>query len=72
MVLKRFAKVRRSSCDDIKKEIALYLLEDFLILYTVRKLPFLKDKVQDFKITDTQTELRSLRTRMKQSLSIAL
>ena len=47
MVLQSFAKVRRSSPDNIKKETAFNLLEDLLTLYIhVRTFSFVKDKVQ--------------------------
>ena len=45
MVLENFAKVRRSSPDNIKKEIAFNLLEDLLTLYIrVRTFCYVKDK----------------------------
>ena len=50
-VLESFAKVRRSSPDNIKMEIAFNLLEDLLTLYIrARTFSFVKDKVQAFKI----------------------
>ena len=55
MVLERFAKVRRSSPDNIKKEIAFNLLEDLLTLYIrVRTFSFvntsqkMKFSIKDF------------------------
>ena len=73
MVLQSFAKVRRSSPDNIKKEIAFNLLEDLLRLYIrVRTFSFVKDKVQAFKIRNSKTKSRSLRTGMKQSTSFTL
>ena len=73
MVLERFDKVRRSSPDNIKKEIAFNLLEDLLILYMrVRTCSFVKDKLQAFKIRNGKTKSRSLRTGMKQSTSFTL
>ena len=54
-VLERFAKVRRSSPDNIKKEIAFNLLEDLLTLYVrVRTFSFvntsqkMKFSIKDF------------------------
>ena len=71
MVLERFAKVRRSSPDNIKKEFNL--LEDLLTLYIrVRTFPYVKDKVQAFKIRNSKTKSRSLRTGTKQSASFTL
>ena len=68
-----FAKVRRSSPDNIKKEVAFNLLEDLLTLYIrVRSISFVKDKVQAFKIRNSKTKSRSLRTGMKQSTSFTL
>ena len=73
MVLESFAKVRRSSPDNIKKEIAFNLLEDLLTLYIrVRTFSYVKDKVQAFKIRNSKTKSRSLRTGMKQSTSFTL
>ena len=73
MVLKRFAKVRQSSPDNIEKEIVFNLLEDFLTLYIrVRTFSYVKDKVQAFKIRNSKTKSRSLRTGMKQSTSFTL
>ena len=73
MMLERFAKVRRSSPDNIKKEIAFNLLEDLLTLYIrVRTFSYVKDKVQAFKIRNSKTKSRSLRTGMKQSTSFTL
>lgn len=48
----RFCKEGWSSPDNIIKEIAINLLEDFLTLYTVCKLTFVKEKVQDYKIKE--------------------
>ena len=50
MVLESFAKVRRSSSGNIKKEIAFNLLEDLLTRYfRVRTIYFVKDNVQNQK-----------------------
>ena len=50
MVLESFAKARRSSPDNFKKEIALNLLEDLLTLYIhVRTFSYVKGKIQAFK-----------------------
>ena len=55
VVLESFAKVRRSSPDNIKKEIAFNLLEDLLTLYIrVRTFSFVKDKGQAFKIRNSK------------------
>ena len=73
MVLESFAKVRRNSPDNIKKEIALNLLEDLLTLcIPVCTFSYVKDKVQAFKIRKSKTKSRSLRTGMKQSTSFTL
>ena len=73
MVLESFAKVRQSSPDNIKREIAFNLLEDLLTLYIrVRTFSYVKDKVQAFKIRNSKTKSRSLRTGMKQSTSFTL
>ena len=67
MVLEKFDKVRRSSPDNIKKEIAFNLLEELLTLYIcVRTFSYVKDNVQAFKIRNSETKLRSLRTGVKQ------
>ena len=67
MVLESFAKVRQSSPNNIKKEIAFNLLEDLLTLYIcVRTFSDVKDKVQAFKIRNSKTKSRSLRKGMKQ------
>ena len=72
-VLESFAKVRRSSLDNIKKEIVFNLLEDLLTLYIhVHTFSYVKDKVQAFKIRNSKTKSRSLRTGMKQSTSFTL
>ena len=69
MVIERFAKVRRSSSDNIKKEIVFNLLQNLLTLYIpVRIFYYFKDKVQAFKIRNSKKK-RSLRTGMKQSIS---
>ena len=68
MMLESFAKVRRSSPDNIKKEIAFNLLEDI----RVHTFSFVKDKVQALKIRKSKTKSRSLRTGMKQSTSFTL
>ena len=68
MVLESFVKVRWSSPDNIKKEIAFNLLQDVLALQIrIRTFSFVKDKVQAFKIRNNKTKSRSLRTSMKQS-----
>ena len=68
MVLESFAKVRRTSPDNIKNEIAFKFLEDFLKLYIrSRTFSYVKDKVQAFKIRNSKTKSRSLKTGMKQS-----
>ena len=73
MVLQSFAKVRQSSPDNLKKEIVFNLLEDLLTLYIrVRTFSFFKDKVQAFKIRNSKTKSRSLRTGMKQSTLFTL
>ena len=73
MLLENFAKVRRSSLDNIKEEIAFNLLEDLLTLYIrVRTFSYVKDKVQAFKIRNSKTKSRSLRTGMKQPTSFTL
>ena len=73
MVLESFPKVRRSSPDNIKKEIAFNLLEDLPTLYIrLRTFSYVKDKVQVFKIRNSKTKPRSLRTGMKQSASFTL
>ena len=73
MVLENLAKVRRSSPDIFKKEIAFNLLEDLLALYIrVRTFSYVKDKFQALKIRNTKTKSRSLRTGMKQSTSFTL
>ena len=73
MMLESFAKVRRSSPDNIKKEIAFNLLEDLLTLYIrVHTFSFVKDKVQTLKVGNSKTKSRSLRTGMKQSTSFTL
>ena len=73
MVLESFAKVRRSSPDNIKKEIAFNLLEDLLTLHIlVRTFSFVKDKVQAFKTRNSKSKSRSLRTDMEQPTSFTL
>ena len=73
IVLEGFAKVTRTSPDNIKKEIAFNLLEELLTLYIrVRTFSFVKDKVQAFKIRNSKTKSRSLRTGMKQSASFTI
>ena len=73
MVLESFTKVRRTSPDNIKNEIAFKFLEDFLTLYIrARTFSYVKDKVQAFKIRNSKTKSRSLRTGMKQSTSFTL
>ena len=73
MVLESFPKVRRSSPDNIKKEIAFNLLEDLPTLYIrLRTFSYVKDKVQVFKIRNSKTKSRSLRTGMKQSASFTI
>ena len=72
-MLESFVKVRRSSPDNIKKEIAFNLLEDLLILYIrVRTFSFAKDKVQVFEIRNSETKSKSVRSGMKQSTSVTL
>ena len=72
MVLERFDKVMRSS-DNIKREIEFNLLEDLLTLHIhVRIFSYVKDKVQAFKIRNSKTKSRSLRTGMNQSTSFTL
>ena len=73
MVLECFAKVRRSSSDNIKKEIAFNLLEHLLTLYIcVHTFSYVNDKVQAFKIRNSKTKSRSLRAGMNQSKSVTL
>ena len=73
MVLGSFAKVRQSSPDNIKREIAFNLLGDLLTLYIrVRTFSYVKNKVQAFKIRNSKTKSRSLRTGMKQSPSLKM
>ena len=67
LILTNFSKVRSNSQDKITKEIALNLLEDLLMLYIrLRTFSFVKDKVQAFKIRQSKTRSRSLRTTIKQ------
>ena len=72
MVLQSFTKVMRNSPDNIKKETAFSLLEDLVLYICVRTFSFVKDKVQAFKIRNSKTKSRSLRTDMKQSTSFTL
>ena len=72
MVLQSFTKVMRNSPDNIKKETAFSLLEDLVLYIRVRTFSFVKDKVQAFKIRNSKTKSRSLRTGMKQSTSFTL
>ena len=73
MVLENFSKVRRSSPNNFKKEIAFNLMEDLLTLYNrARTFSYVKDKVQAFKIRNSKTKSRSLRIGMKQSTSLTL
>ena len=69
-VLFNFSKILHSSSDKIQKEIALNLLEDLLTLYIrVRTFSFVKDKLQAFKISKTQTKSNALRTAIKKKTS---
>ena len=72
MVLQSFTKVMQNSPDNIKKETAFSLLEDLALYIRVRTFSFVKDKVQAFKIRNSKTKSRSLRTGMKQSTSFTL
>ena len=50
-VLANVSKIRHSSSNEIKKEVALNSLADLLILYIrVRAFSYVKDKQQAFKI----------------------
>ena len=70
IVLESFVKVRQSSPGNIKKEIVFNLLERLLTLYIrVCIFSYVKDKIQDFKIRNSKTKSRSLKTGMKQSTS---
>ena len=73
IVLQSLAKVRRSSPDNINKEIAFNLLENLLTLQIhVCIFSYVKDKVHVFKIRKSKTKSRSLRTGMKKSTSFTL
>ena len=65
-VLVNASKIRESSPDVIKNEIALNLLSELLTLYVrVRAFSHVKDKLQKAKIEKSKTRSRSLRTDMK-------
>ena len=65
-VLAYFESIRRSCDLDVKKEIALNLLEDMLTLYIrVRAHSYAQDKQQLHKMTKGNTKSRSLRTEIK-------
>ena len=61
------SKIRSKSTDTIiKKEIALNLLEDLLILYIrVRTFYFAKDQIRSHKIKQSRLKSRPLRTSLK-------
>ena len=70
VVLQNFSRIRLSSSDEIKKEIAMNLLEDLLTLYVrVRTFSAVRDKQQAFKIQKSKTRARSLRTSLKKQAS---
>lgn len=69
-VLLNFSKIRSSSIDKVKKEVAFNLLEDLLTLYIrVRTFSYVKDKQQSHKIQKSKSKSRSLRTSIKQQSS---
>ena len=60
--------IRRSSEFNIKKEIALNLIEDMLTLYIrVRSHSYAKDQKQNHKMTKSSLKKNSLRTELKKS-----
>ena len=66
-VINHFTKVRDSSPDFIKKEVAFNFLGGLLTLYVrVRVFSYTKNKVQVFKIQTSKLKSRSLRTSLKQ------
>ena len=69
-MLVNFSKILHSSSDKIQKEMALNLLEDLLTLYIrVHTFSFVKDKLQAFKISKSQTKSNALRTAIKKKTS---
>ena len=70
VVLSYFSKLRSSSSDHVKKEVALNLLEDLLTLYIrVRTFSYVKDKQQLHKLQANKAKSRSLRTEIKKQSS---
>ena len=70
-VLAYFNTIRKSSEENIKKEIGLNLLEDMLTLYIrLRSHSYAKDKQQLHKISKDVTKTRSLRTEIKKKSSV--
>ena len=71
-VLANYSKIPSCCADEVKKEVALNLLEDLLMLYIrVRTFSFVKDKQQLHKIRAKKGKSKSLRTEIKkQSTSL--
>lgn len=69
-VLSCFNIIRRGSEHEIKKEIALNVLEDMLTLYIrVRAHSYARDKQEAHKISKSLTKSKSLRTEIKKKSS---
>lgn len=65
-----FNSIRSSCSQEVKKEIALNLIEDMLILYIrVRAHSYARDKQQLHKMSKSKTKDRSLRTELKKESS---
>ena len=69
-ILANLSSIRRHSSQDVKKEIAVNLLEDLLTLYIrARSHSFAKNKQQLHKIRVSKSKSRSLRTGIKKQSS---
>ena len=67
-----YSKIRSCRTDEVKKEVALNLLEDLLMLYIrVRAFSIVKDKQQLHRLRAKKGKSKSLRTEIKkQSTSL--
>ena len=69
-VIANMNSIRRSCDPEVKKEIAMNLMEDLLTLYIrVRAHSYAKDQQQFHKISKSKTKSKSLRTELKKDSS---
>ena len=66
-ILSTYSKIRSQASLVVRKEVAMNLLEDLLMLYVrTRTFSLVKDKLQLHKMKSTQVKSKSLRTDLKQ------